>query len=115
MSEFLAKVLLRRYQRTLVQNFSKYQIDDTTNEQEREKLADDLFNAISVINDAEGMLDDEIAYDPELTEKQKELLTEVIAKFDPVGDDIDRVILKEVTKFKLQGEGANEWFESDWS
>lgn len=37
-SEFIAKLILRKHQRALVQSFAKYQLDDMLAEEESEKL-----------------------------------------------------------------------------
>ena len=94
LSQFMAQISLKKYQRTLIQSFDKYQ-------QEQEKFPDDqdwlnLFDQFDI---------------EELEDPRKELVKNVIDNFDPESNEVDRYILYEITQFR-EGDSDSEFWRS---
>ena len=84
MTQFLAKILLKKHQRTLVQSFSKYQIDVTTEDDAREQFENGLYDAMTMINDPETNTEEmELSALADLTQPQRNLLKDIAENFDP--------------------------------
>ena len=87
----MAKLILRKHQRALVQSFQKYQLDDMIAEDEAAKRRSQIIdNLARMVDDDENNDNDvlvegryNLVNEEELTPEQRELLHEIREKFDP--------------------------------
>lgn len=112
-SEFISKLILRKHQRALVQSFQKYQLDDMIAEDEAEKLRTQVIDQLATSLDENSDVLTAGRYrnfnEDQLTDEQKELLTEIREKFDPVEIVADLCILYEVTSYKDESAESDFW------
>ena len=122
-SEFIAKLILSKHQRALVQSFRKYQLDDMMAEEEDIKLQEyadqrledkeqDVGMAMSLGIKQEAPLTKERNKnfsDELLTAEQSILLHQIREKFNPVEIDADRYILYEVTGYQEGNASEDFW------
>ena len=103
----MAKLILRKHQRALVQSFQKYQLDDMIAEDEAAKRRSQIIdNLARMVDDDENKDNDvlvegryNLVNEEELTPEQRELLHEIREKFDPQDIVADLCILYEVTGY----------------
>ena len=116
-SEFIAKLVLRKHQRALVQSFQKYQLDDMIAEEEAVMRQSQMITQLANAAESDDLLDS-IAGPNEryknlnekgLTDQQRELIDEIREKFDPKEVVADLCILYEVTAYKDESAEANFW------
>ena len=116
LANFIGKFVLQRYQRALVQSFSKFQLDDMIKEDELAKNKTKVFERMSTsLNAGKDYSSDQQEFKrlPDLTDEQNDLLEEIDELFKPEENDADRCILYEVTQYQHESAPDNWWNQYD--